>query len=205
MASGIREEVWSLDDDPQRARTAFPDRPPEVGPLWARTVWASGVAVLQWTARSPDARHDPEDSFSRHLALNPFGPSSERSLYEAAAVLGEYVRTGRRARAVLRRTYPVRPDVEAVLWESRGAMIWHHQVERLAALSGLADPDASQLRRDLAKRMATAWRYAEELDVASGLSLATVLRERSDSEGALSVGLMVREARALRDALCAGV
>ena len=205
----FEEHSFRVADDPERARALFPEVDGADGYAWAYAVTGpSGAVFVGWLSQGNEASSVP-GGFAEHVALNRdrMATGGPRAIWEAALVLLAFEHSARRASlhryladqdspeakatlarvrgggrvptAALDRTFPERPEIDGLLWESRGALAWRHQFENLARLGGLSYADAVDLRKGVMSRKLAARDAAGAVEVAPGLALRDVLDERA--------------------------
>lgn len=107
-----------------------------------------------------------------HLATDPLG---------AAFVLDTFNLSGAwrgTPAGDLTPTFDSLPLVDALLRDSHGVLLWHHQLEALLGLFVRSAGDPATLRKGIAARRAAAFERVRAFELAPGVTLEDVIEER---------------------------
>jgi hypothetical protein len=140
---------------------------------WAVLVPGERPEVIMGGVLAPDSA-----SISMRSIIEELG--GLHTIYDAlfAAEIYYHVRTTGLVMPALVPSFPAEPDVENLLQDSRGWLLWQFQLENVLCLFLPARTRAIEMRRRLNQRRTDAWDWAEETEMASGKSLAAFLHDR---------------------------
>lgn len=184
------EVSWRTATDPDLTHSLFPhvERP---------ELFQSGYAVLVESAQPVLLGH--LSSADRLIEGEPFKRHIERyspsSFWDAVFVADTFaasvtsIENGSEPLPILDIEMDHIPFADEILEQSRGLVIWHHQLEQLVGLFGYDQGERSAFRKGINCKRAEYFAEAERLSVVPGVTLRDVIEKRMSFRGTMSANL----------------
>ena len=96
---------------------------------------------------------------------------------------------GKNRTSDLKFTFKNHSIIDSILKESQGAIIWHHQLENLYLFHRNDKNEATEFRKKILKKLASAFDLASKIQIDQDTTLNNVINDRMIFRGTVSPGL----------------
>lgn len=170
----LTERCWVPASEPALTQTylSWLDGPEDYEQAYTVTLGPDGPAIIARVGTTAPLDGTP---FQNHLRRHGFD-----GLWDAAFVTDAFSMTTPPYAPAESLDFDFAPSqiADALLRDSRGVLIWRHQLENFYALFGHGAEACIAFRKDINKNVFEAFEYAGQLEVEPGLSLRDVIETR---------------------------